>query len=188
MAVFSIGYIGTGQYNYSEHKDAYLKWQRMFVRCYDEKYQDRHPTYIGCSVAEEWHNFQNFAKWYDDNFYQIEGENMHLDKDILVKGNKVYSSETCIFVPKPINTLFIKSATNKNELPTGVWFSSEKKRYIAQCDNKINKSRYIGAFKTPEEAYHAYKFFKQNYIKQVAEDYKDKIPEKLYDAMLNYQI
>ena len=64
---------------------------------------------MDCSVYEGWHNFQNFAKWYEDNYYEIEEEQMHLDKDILVKGNKVYSPDTCVFVPETINGLFVKS-------------------------------------------------------------------------------
>ena len=88
---------------------SYSVWTSMLKRCYSDKCQKKQPTYKGCCVCEEWLNYSNFKKWFNDNYYEIEGEQMNLDKDILVKGNKIYSPETCVFVPKKINTLFVKS-------------------------------------------------------------------------------
>lgn len=89
-----VGFLGEGQYNKTNSKRALDKWKGMMVRCYNLKSLVRAPTYKGCSVCEEWHNFQNFAAWFKDNFK----EGMHLDKDILTEGNKIYSPSTCKFV------------------------------------------------------------------------------------------
>ena len=109
---YVVGYSGEGKYKVKEngkHTRVYKTWSNMLKRCYDPKLHKKRPTYKDCEVSEELHNFQNFAKWYEDNYYEVEGERMCLDKDILVKGNKIYSPETCIFVPNTINLLFTKS-------------------------------------------------------------------------------
>jgi len=160
----------------------------MFNRCYDLKFQEKEPTYKGCYVSDEWHNFQNFGGWYDENYYEVQDEKMTLDKDILIKGNKIYSSEVCIFVPKRINSLFVKIKATRGNLPIGVHFSDIRRKYISQCNIGNGKRVTVGSFDTPEEAFYAYKEFKENYIKQIAEEYKNKIPFKLYSAMLNYEI
>ena len=81
----------------------------MLERCYDTEHSYKFPTYENCIVCDEWLNYQNFARWFDINYYEIEGEVMCLDKDILFKGNKIYSPKTCIFVPRGINNLFTKN-------------------------------------------------------------------------------
>jgi hypothetical protein len=187
--VHGVGYIGKGIYKVSEkckYTPQYISWNRMMQRCYDQKLKERNPTYKDCTVAEEWHNYQNFAQWYDENYYEVEGERMHLDKDILIKGNKLYSPETCMFVPQRINMLFVKSDAKRGKFPIGVCQDNETKRYIARCVDVKQKS--VGTYCTPEEAFYAYKIYKEKYIKQIAEEYKDKIPTRLYESMLNYSV
>ena len=195
--VYSVGYIGEGKYKVYDKNGkptkCYTTWRNMLKRCYDPKYHERRPTYKGCKVYDELLNFQNFAKWYEDNYYEIPGEKMHLDKDILVKDNKIYSPETSIFVPEKINLLFIKSDKIRGKYPIGVHYSKRDKKNIAQCrvyDYKENKKKRInlGSYNTPEEAFYAYKEFKESYVKEVADYYKDKIPKKLYDAMYEYEV
>ena len=114
---------------------------------------------------------------------------MALDKDILIKGNKVYSQENCVFVPQRINSLFVKNDANRNNL-IGVYYENSK-NYKKKYKIKIkvnNKRKYIGRFNTKIEAFNSYKQSKEQYIKQVAEEYKDKIPKKLYEAMYNYKV
>jgi predicted RNase H-like HicB family nuclease len=183
--LFGVGYLGEGEcksYSGKRLKE-YIIWISMLGRCYDEKLHQKYPTYKECTVTEEWHNFQNFVKWYDENFYQVDGEKMNLDKDILVKGNKVYSPETCIFVPQRINKLFLKQAVKGGrKLPIGVYVNDKKwGKFVATCDDK-----YLGHFDSPEEAFESYKIAKEKLIKDVAEEYKNKIPEKLYKAMISY--
>jgi len=102
--VFGVGFVGDGKYSPSYNgKDsaAYVSWHGMLQRCYSEAFKTKSPTYRLCTVCEKWHNFQNFAQWFD-----LHGEKgLQLDKDILVEGNKIYSPETCIFVtPKENST------------------------------------------------------------------------------------
>jgi hypothetical protein len=182
--VYGIGYTGEGNYKPSikgKHTSTYNVWRGMLERCYSIRIR---PTYKDCSVAEEWHNFQNFAKWYDENYYEVDGQKMHIDKDILIKGNKLYSPDTCVIVPYDINLLFIKNDANRGEFPIGVSYSKLWGTYIAHCSHI--KNGYIGTYKTPEEAFEAYKDYKEYSIKQFAEKYKNKIPLKLYEAMVNY--
>lgn len=184
------GYIGEGKYKVSEngkHTACYSFWKSMIHRCYDEKYYNKHLTYKNCNVNEELLNFQNFGKWFEENYYECDNEKMHLDKDILYKGNKIYSSSTCIFVPQRINELFIKSDKTRGNLPIGVSYDKEQEKYKSYC-NINGKQKTLGRYNTPEEAFQCYKHFKEKYIKEVADEYKDKIPNKLYEAMYNYEV
>lgn len=115
---------------------------------------------------------------------------MSLDKDILKRGNKVYSPETCIFVPMKINQLFIKNKTVRNSnLCIGVRYNKNKNKYQAQCGTlDERKVKTICCVDTLEEAFNKYKAFKENLIKLVAQQYKDKIPNKLYEAMISYEV
>lgn len=190
---FGIAYTGEGDYKPTADgkiTPQYKSWLSMLERCYSKKHQERRPNYKGCSVAEIWHNFQNFAKWYDENHYQIADQEMNLDKDILVKGNKVYSPEVCVFVPKKINTLFIKSNTKRGNLPIGVLYRKDiiKNPYSASCGDGNGKQFKVGSFDKPEKAFEAYKTAKEKVIKQIAEEYKDRIPNKLYEAMRKYEV
>ena len=177
---YGVGYLGIGEYKTKVNNVStpyYRLWNKVLERCYSERYQIKNPTYKNCTISEEWYNFQNFAKWYEENY--IEG--FELDKDILVKGNKIYSPETCCFVPKRINQLFIKPSNKRNGLPIGVCRVGNKfHAYISE--------KYLGTFDTPEEAFEVYKTAKESYIKEVAEKWKGKITENVYKILINYTI
>ena len=155
----------------------------MLERCYSEAYQKRQPTYKDCVVCDEWLCYANFKKWYENNVYNIE-DKLELDKDILIKGNKIYSPNNCIFVPKIINSLF-SAHDRRDNLPIGV--KKQDKGYIARIriDGKL---KYLGYYETPEKAFYIYKEAKEKEIKRVADLYKDKIPQKLYEAMYSYEV
>lgn len=187
-SVHNVGFIGQGTYSPKNHKDAHEYWRGMLRRCYDSQYQLKRSTYIGCEVCEEWHCFQNFAKWFYDNYYEVPDQTMALDKDILCKGNKIYSPDTCVFVSQDINKLFTKSNTKRGELPIGVNFKEKNNKYQASCSDGSNHKIYLGLYNTPEEAFEAYKEYKEQTIKDIAEEYKDVIPEVLYNAMINYEV
>ena len=163
----------------------------MLTRCYDEKYQEKYPTYNGCTVCEEWLNFQNFAKWYDENSYEVNNEKMNLDKDILVKHNKIYSPDTCIFVPQAINKLFVKCDRSRGDSVIGT--SLYKGKYQVKCqvfnpETGKSKNEYLGYYDTQEKAFEVYKYYKEKNIKEVADYYKDEIPDKLYNALYSYKV
>lgn len=179
---------GTGYLGYGEHKTVFegirtnscQVWLGMMQRGYSKLYKERCPTYKDVEVCEEWKCFQNFAQWYEENY--IEG--FQLDKDILVKGNKIYSPETCCFVPMEINMLFTKGNSricSVREYPIGVSF--KKGKYISNMYKK-----YLGIFDTVNEAFQAYKIAKEARIKEVAEIWKGKIEENVYQALINYQV
>ena len=192
-SVYGVGHLGNEKTIDENGKmiKSYIVWKHMLERCYSQKFQKKHATYKGCCVCEEWLNYSNFKKWYDDNYYEIEGERMDLDKDILVKGNKIYSPDTCVFVPHNINSLFTKRNKSRGKLPIGVYFNKHANKYQAYCNifyNGKSKLKGLGLYNTIEDAFNAYKKFKEANIKQVADYYKDKIPQKLYEAMYNYEV
>lgn len=193
--VFGVGYLGQGKYEpYINGKSTkcYIIWCSMLQRCYDPYYINRYLTYKDCYVCDEWLCFQNFAKWYYENYYECNGETMHLDKDILCKGNKIYSPETCVFVPNNINQLFVKSNKSRGNYPIGVCWHKNANKFQAYCGvldkNGKNKIKYLGLYNTSKEAFLAYKTFKESYIKQVTDEYKDLISQKLYDVLYKYEV
>lgn len=186
--VLDVGYLGVGNYNCVEnHKSTiqYKTWFSMLQRCYSKKYQEKYPTYKGCKVCEEWLNFQNFVEWYENNYYEIKDERMELDKDILVKENKVYSPSNCIFVPQRINVLFVKNNKRRGKYPIGVTYKNYK--FSSSC-NINGKRKFLGYFDNELEAFNKYKDYKENIIKKTADEYKYKIPQKLYDAMYKWEV
>lgn len=191
--VYGVGYTGKGKYKIYDNNGKKTKhriyWGNILQRCYDVKRLEKFPTYKDCEVCKEWHNFQNFCEWFDNNYYEIDGEKMCLDKDILCKGNKIYGPETCVFVPNKINMIFVKRQNGRGDLPIGVSKNGDKYEARANyySDGKTRR-KYLGVYSTPEEAFNAYKRFKESYIKQVADEYKDKIPQKLYDALYTYEV
>lgn len=193
-SVYGVGYLGEGKYKCKEngkHTRIYDTWHSMIQRCYSEKYHKRHPTYKDCTVYKEWHNFQNFAKWYENNYYTVEGERMDLDKDILFKHNKIYSPDTCIFVPQAINKLFVKCDKSRDGYPIGV--SPHGNKYRVQCsiinpETGKSKIKHLGLYDTQEKAFEIYKYYKEKNIKEVADYYKEYIPQRLYDALYNYEV
>ena len=190
-SVYGIGYLGVGNYKtyyYDTIKtEEYRVWCHMLERCYDDKHREKFPTYKGCSACEEWLCFQNFAKWFNENFYEIEEETMHLDKDILCKGNKIYSPNNCVFVPQRINELFTKRNKLRGDYPIGVDFNKRNKLFRARCST-LQGNKHLGYYKTKEEAFKVYKIEKEKEIKNRADNYKDFIPEKLYSAMYKYEV
>ena len=187
--VYGVGFIGKGRFKaYDENGKAtkcYEVWKNILERCYDPKYHKKRPRYKGCTVCKEWWNFQVFAEWYYSHFYEVENERMDLDKDILHKGNKVYSPENCIFVPQFINSLFVKCNNSRGKYPIGV--SKNRNKFLARL-SKDNGNINLGTYDTPEEAFFAYKQAKEAYIKEVANEYKGKIDPKAYDALMKYEV
>lgn len=183
--------IGEGKYKVWEdgkHTLEYGFYHNITTRCFNSNYKDIEKTYQDVTICEEWKNFQNFAKWVENNYYEVKNETMCIDKDILVKGNKIYSPETCIFVPKSINSLFVSGKTTRGDLPIGVALEKSTGKFKALCGNGHNKQIYLGCYNTPEEAFRVYKNYKERVIKQVADEYKPYIPKKLYDAMYRYEV
>ena len=177
-----VGYLGEQTLSVDKkiYKKAYDKWSNMLDRCYTNR---PYRTYIHASVCEEWHNFQNFLSWFLVNYFEDEDDSIELDKDIIKKDNKTYSSDTCILVPREINRAVIRKKFSRNELPIGVNYRSDKKKYIASHSNVK-----IGTYNTAEEAFKAYKNYVENRLLFLANKYKDKMPERTYKAIINYRV
>ena len=156
-------------------------------RCYNEKFLEKNLQYSGCTVCEEWWSFSNFEKWYNEHWYQIEDQTMDLDKDILFKGNKEYSPVTCCIVPHSINTLFLTGKRRRGNLPLGVYYDKDKRKYLASMSYQGIPAK-IGTFDTIDDAFARYKVYKEDFIKSIAEQYREMIPDKVYQAMLNWKI
>ena len=175
---------------YNVEPVAYRKWRTMMARCYSKNYQKHQPTYIGCSVCEEWWVYSNFKKWHDENY--IDG--YELDKDLLFRGNKVYSPKTCCYIPKEINTLLLSCNSVRGNTPIGVHKKVGKRcvKYHAEMSNYVNGKRtsYLGSFDTPEEAFAVYKTAKEKRIKEVAQEYYSNglIARNVYEALMKYKV
>ena len=160
-------------------------WMGMLHRCYYQIELERHPTYRGCSVCDEWLRLSGFVPFWEENYRP----KYELEKDILVKGNKVYGPETACFVPRRINILLTNRKRFRGNLPVGVSLSESGLRYKASYD-RDGKSTLIGYYGSPEEAFYAYKKAKEDYIKEVAQDYFDRgfITERVKDALFRYEV
>ena len=181
----NVGYIG-----YTKIVDqngrilkSYECWRCMIMRCYDVSFQRKHPTYKDCKVCQEWLCYANFKEWYNEHHYELEDEKVHLDKDILIDGNKIYSPETCIFVPQTINNLFCKRS-NKDLLPFGIRIKNKKYEAGISVNGEYI---YLGSFNSMEEAEECYNKERIKKLKDIADKYKDKIPNILYDRLYNYK-
>ena len=156
-------------------KPSYMVWKDMFRRCYQKGNSNKWHVYDDCSVCDEWFIFDNFDVWYSQRY--VEG--WHLDKDILVQGNRIYSPETCCLVPNEINQCF-KRIRKRSGLPRGVRRIGEK--YSAEIQLQ-QKRYYLGVFDTIEEASSAFLVKKKSLLFELAEKYKDKLEEKVYIAL-----
>mgnify|MGYP000750615845 CR=1 FL=1 len=164
----------------------YVIWRAMLKRCYDSKSHLNDPTYKDCSVSDNFKYYPYFKDWCSKQV-GFGKEGWQLDKDILVKGNKVYSEDTCCFVPKDLNSLLTHRKKDKGLYPVGVSYKPRINRYIAQI-RKFKENIHLGCFATPDEAFCAYKEAKEAYIKEVAELYKDRIDPRVYEALMNYVV
>lgn len=163
------------------HMHAYSHWRGMMERCYSDKGHKKRPSYQQCNVCDEWRLFSNFIPW----FYAHHKEGWHLDKDILIKGNKTYSPQNCCFVPSEINGLFAKCDAIRGDMPIGVQFIDGV--YVASM-RKNKKKIYLGRYKDALSAFIRYKQAKEEWIKQVADKYKDCIAPNVYEALYKYKV
>ena len=164
----------------------YQVWKGMLERCYSDKFQAKKPTYKGCIVSENFVCYPYFKKWCNKQigFDQV---GWHLDKDILSKGNKVYSEDTCCFVPQEINSLLVRSNATRGKYPLGVSYLTRLGMFEASV-SLGGRNKRIGRFYNAQEAFYAYKEVKESYIKEVANKWKDRIDPRVYNALVSWNI
>ena len=188
-SVFGVGVVGT-KYPISVNgvkTKEYVLWVDMLKRCYSDAYQKKQPTYIGCEASENFKYYEYFYEWCHKQIGFGNG-GFHLDKDLLIKGNKVYSEDTCVFIPSEINTMLVKSDKKRGEHLIGVCWHITNKAFMSQVSKNKGKPKHLGYFKTEIEAFNAYKQAKEYFVKEQANKWKDQIDPRAYKALMNYQV
>ena len=188
-SVYGVGVSGT-KYLISEGDvltKEYTLWVGMLQRCYSDTSKKKNPTYIDCEVSDKFKSYEYFYEWCNEQIsFGVDG--FELDKDLLVKGNKVYSEDSCIFIPKDINLLLTKCEASRGKHLIGVSWSNTNNAFVAMVRKNKGKSEYLGHFKTELEAFNAYKKAKENYLKEQANKYKSQIDLRAYNALMNYEV
>ncbi len=158
---------------------SYEVWRHMVVRC---GYHLTPPNinYTDVAISDSWQDYSNFHEDVKDMVGY--GTDFVLDKDSLIKGNRVYRKENCCFVPELINVALVKSDRTRGEYLIGVDFHKKTGKFRAR------HKKHLGLFNTEIEAFNAYKIAKENYLKELAEKWKDKIDPRAYEALMNYQV
>lgn len=189
ITVRGFGFMGVGEYKSRENPynskktSAYEVWGGMIKRCYSEASLLKNPSYVGCTVCEDWRDFQVFAEWYTN--HEFYGVGYQLDKDILFRGNKVYSPETCCMIPQEINILSNNNTKFRGKYPLGVTIEGSK--YLVQLS--INgKNKRLGLYETPEMAYQVYLKAKKDYIKNLALFWEGRIEDKVFKVLMDWEV
>ena len=165
----------------------YILWCSMLKRCYSTILKKKHPTYEDCEVSDNFKSYDYFYKWCNSQV-GFDNQGWHLDKDLLIKGNKVYNEDSCIFLPQEVNTLLTKSTASRGEHLIGVYWCKTNKAFRAMVSKNKGKQEHLGYFNTELEAFNAYKQAKESFIKEQANKWKSQIDERAYKALLNYQV
>ena len=193
-SVYGVGVLGTkypSRVNGVLTKE-YELWQSMLRRCYSDTnvcdaYKNKYPTYIDCEVSDKFKSYEYFYEWCNKQI-GFGNEGWQLDKDLLIKGNRVYSENTCVFLPKEINQILVKRTASRGEHLIGVHWHNASKAFVAQVGKSKGKQEWLGIFKTEIEAFNAYKQAKESFIKEQANNWKSKIDERAYEALMKYQV
>ena len=183
-SVYGFGYLGVGPYVSRVNNNLTLEysvWANMLKRCYHPGYHLTHPTYIDCVVCDEWLNFQTFAHWYVNNGYY--GLGYEIDKDLLVRGNKRYSADTCVMLPSAINGILSTKPTDTRTLPTGI-YPCRTKYQVKVCGG--SNSTYVGVYPTLRLAVEAQRRAKKIIMNNLAEKYANSIDPRAYQALVNW--
>lgn len=185
-SVFGVGIIGDKYPTSINNKNLkeYKLWNSIIERCYSDNQKKVFDTYKDCTISDNFLHYEYFYDWCNKQI-GFNCDNFDLDKDLLVKGNKVYSESTCVFLPKEINKALSTKKSQRGNCLIGV--RKTKTGYQSRC-NIRGKNYSLGTFKTELEAFNAYKQVKESYLKELAEKWKDQIDHKAYNALIDYQV
>ena len=188
-SVYGVGVLGTKYPSaiVGRNTKEYNRWHSMLERCYSDTSKKKNPTYEGCEASENFKSYEYFYEWCNKQI-GFNNEGWHLDKDLLVKGNKVYSEDSCVFLPQEINKILTKRTTSRGEYLIGIYWSKTHKAFKAQVGKNKGGREYLGCFTTEIEAFKAYKTAKESFVKEQAEKWKGKIDERAYEALINYTV
>ena len=192
-SVFGVGVTGT-KYQVKINgviTKEYGLWQSMLRRCYSDTSKKKNPTYEGCEVSDNFKSYEYFYEWCHSQIgfdNDGNGNPFQIDKDLLVKGNKVYSESTCVFLPSEINSLLVKCTASRGEHLIGVHWCNTKKAFVAQVNKNKGSPEWLGSFNTEIEAFNTYKTAKEAFIKEQANRWKSQIDDRAYNALMNYTV
>ena len=192
-SVCGVGILGTkypSKVNGVKTKE-YVLWCHMLERCYSDGFKNKYPTYEGCEVSDNFKSYEYFYEWCHKQIgFGVEGNGnpFQLDKDLLIKGNKVYSEDSCVFIPHEINTLLTKRTASRGEHLIGVCWNKTNKAFRAMVNKNKGKQEHLGYFKTEIEAFNAYKQAKESFVKEQADKFKSQIDERAYNTLMNYTV
>ena len=188
-SVFGVGVTGTKYPSAISGRNTkeYDLWKSMLRRCYSDNSKNKHPTYKDCEVSDNFKSFEYFYEWCHKQVgFDVNG--FELDKDLLIKGNKLYSEDSCVFIPKEINLTLIKCTASRGKHLIGVSWNKTANAFIAQVGKSKGKLEWLGCFKTELEAFNAYKIAKESFVKEQANKWKGQIDERAYNALMNYTV
>lgn len=193
--VCGVGYFGVGPFVCSvfdengkkSNSEAYEVWRGIMRRCYKEEHQNKRArTYKDCSVNPIWHNFQNFAYWFYNHPYRQEG--WQLDKDIMVSGNKEYGPLRCTFVPSDVNVLTTTTKAKRGKYPIGVYFKKDVGKFRSQLATYGGFQKLLIESHDPNECFLAYKKAKEQYMKEVGEQWEGKLDPRVITSLKNWVV
>ena len=192
-SVYGIGILGTKYPSAINGRDTkeYVLWADMLRRCYSDNFKNKHPTYKDCEVSDNFKYFEYFYEWCHKQIgFDVNGNGnpFQLDKDLLIKGNKLYSEDSCVFIPADVNLVLTKRTSSRGQHLIGVCWHKRDKVFTARVNKNKGKQEHLGSFKTELEAYNAYKTAKEAFVKELANKWKNKIDIRAYNALMKYKV
>lgn len=166
----------------------YSLWKAMLQRCFCQKFKLRQSAYRDVTCCEVWLSFASFFEWVNAEVeYTGKPNGFVLDKDLIIKGNRIYSPEACSFVPQAVNHLLSGSGATRGQWPVGVSFDKLHGRFQANmsCRGRMKK---LGRFDTEDDAFLAYKSAKESHIKIVALQHKAALKPAAFESLMNWSI
>lgn len=182
--------INDGRYTLSKGSDveySYGLWRKILDRCYNKSIRP-YATYHDCSVSDEFKSFTTFHEWAVEQFgFRVHG--YHLDKDVLIKGNRIYHPDRCAFIPKELNTFLTTRQNHRGSSPLiGVSYHSRDLVYQARVSDGDGKRIHLGVFANEIDAFYAYKKGKEVIAKKLAKRYEGLVDQRVISALLKYEV
>lgn len=173
-----------------KHIPEYKMWTNMLYRVYGTKFKERHPTYLHAECDVNWLSMTSFIEDVStiSNYDKAIQDGWCLDKDILFKGNKMYSKSTCCFVPVPLNNLILQNNAQRGEHTIGVCYSKHARKFRSYLIDLTGKQKHLGYFDKEVDAFLAYKEAKKEQIASVVKLYRGVVSDDVCDALLQWEV
>lgn len=187
--IHGVGWYEKGEFTAcvgKKHNKEYKLWSGMLERCYSEVFKELEPTYKKCEASNNFKNYQFFAKWCQSQI-GFKNKGWHLDKDILIKGNKLYSEDTCVFVPREVNNFLTLRTNHRGKYPVGVVYHMRLKKFAASVSVE-GITKHLGYFSTPDEAFKRYSIEKEILSKNLASKWQGLLDGRVIAALNSYKV